>query len=371
MQFTAVVLMTLLTIKLLLLYRWTKEDKVASRARWMMAVATSILAIHFTLQLTLGLRLMGITQSVMLNLTMLIPASFLFSMAVLSLQQQGRLSRWERLVGPLTWVTAVAMLVAAIAADGQPLLNDTPQRKQAETASALCYMAMQCYYTWRHTTALRAMHRALNDYYDRDKDGMLRWMQLSIVGLMLLALMVPVAIFGSGPWLLVIAFSIYFSIFYLVDSFCYYLTSNAPSQMQEAEQNAEEEEIEKQKETSSEPATPEVTERIGKAVAQWVSRGGHLHSGITQPIAAAEIGIPKYQLTTWLHQQGMKYNEWLASLRIAEAKRVLLEHPEWNIDAIAEHCGFKDRTTLHRKFKELVGMTPAEYVNHHSSETGL
>lgn len=45
------------------------------------------------------------------------------------------------------------------------------------------------------------MHRTLNDYYDRDTAGMLRWMQLSVVGLMLLALMVPFfAIFAPAEW---------------------------------------------------------------------------------------------------------------------------------------------------------------------------
>ena len=33
---------------------------------------------------------------------------------------------------------------------------------------------MESYYSWRHTTALRAMRRTLNDYYDSDTAGMLR-----------------------------------------------------------------------------------------------------------------------------------------------------------------------------------------------------
>jgi len=172
---------------------------------------------------------MGVTQSVMLNLAMLIPASYLFARAVLLLQRHGRLSRWDRWAGPLAWGAAMAMLLAVALTDGGPLLGDSPQRQWAEIAGALCYLAMQTYYSWRHITALRAMHRTLNDYYDNDTAGMLRWMQLSIVGLMLLALLVPFVIFATADWLLfVIAITIYFFIFYLVDSFCYYLTSNAP-----------------------------------------------------------------------------------------------------------------------------------------------
>ena len=376
MQFTAIVLMALLTQKLLLmLYRRGNENAVPLRATRMMAGATATLAVHFTLQLTLGLRQMGVTQSVMVNLALLVPASYLFSVAVLLLQKRGRLSRWDWLAGPLTWTIAMAMLAVAILADGQPLLSATPERRLAEIAGALCYLAMQCYYTWRHTMALQAMHRTLNDYYDRDTDDMLRWMQLSIVGLMLLALMVPFAIFSKAAWLLfLIAIVIYCFIFYLVDSFCYYLTSNAPAQMQEAELNAEEEIMEMQEQTNAgAEAQRGDAEGIEEAVALWISGGGYLQSGITQPIAAAQIGIPKYQLTAWLHhRQGLKYNEWLAQLRLAEAKRLMTEHPEWGMDAIAERCGFGNRSMLHRKFKELEGITPAEYLGHeHNSPDNL
>ena len=374
MQFTAVVLMLLLTIKLMVPHKRRHETPLATHARWLMATATTVLVVHFLLQLTLGLRVMGVTQSVMLNLTMLIPASYCFSRAVLMLQLHGRLTRWDRWVGPLTWAVVMVMLAVAAVSDGQPLLSDTPELRLAENIGALCYMLMQAYYTWRHTMALRAMHRTLDDYYDRDTDGMLRWMQLSIVGLMLLALMVPMAIFGSGSWMLTIAFAIYFFIFYLVDSFCYYLTSNASARMQEAEENANEE-IEEQKQmdhveqTASKaderPINNGIMQQVEQAVAAWMGRKGYLRSGITQPIAASEIGIPKYQLTAWLHSQGMTYNRWLAELRIEEAKHVLSAHHEWNIDAVADYCGFTDRTTLHRKFKELVGMTPAEWQGQH------
>jgi len=83
MQFTAVVLMVLLTAKLLLLRQWRIKSRQTRQARWLMAGGTALLALHFVLQLTWGLRLIGVTQSVMLNLTMLIPASYLFARAVL------------------------------------------------------------------------------------------------------------------------------------------------------------------------------------------------------------------------------------------------------------------------------------------------
>ena len=362
MQFTAVVLMTLLTFKLLVSHKRSQENSVATTARWQMAAATMILAVHFLLQLTLGLRAMGVTQSVMLNLTMLVPASYLFARAVLSLQKHGQLSLWDRWAGPLAWGVIMILLIAANIADGQPLLSDTPQRQWAEMAGALCYLLMQSYYTWRHSVALRVMHRALQDYYDRETVSILVWMQLSIVGLMLLALMVPFAIFATASWLLfLIAIAIFFFIFYMVDSFCYYLTSNAQATMQEAESSVVEEEQEKH-------AAPEVTEATDKAVEQWIAKGRYRRAGITSPVAAAEIGIPRYQLTAWVKANAYEsFSRWMTTLRIEDAKRVLLEHSDWSAEAVADYCGFNSREYFHRIFKEYEGMTPAHYQKMHES----
>lgn len=360
LQFTAVVLMALLTFKLMVPHKRSQETAVATTARWLMTGATLTLVVHFLLQLTLGLRAMGVTQSVMLNLVLLIPASYLFSRAVLLLQRHGRLRPWDRWAGPLTWGVVMALLLTAIIADGKPLLADSPQRQWAEMAGALCYLAMLTYYSWHHITALRPMHRTLNDYYDSDTAGMLRWMQLSIVGLMLLALMVPFAIFTPAEWnglLFFIAIAIYFFIFYLVDSFCYYLTSNAPQKTQEAEESRAEEEQAK--------AVQEVTEQTTRAIEQWTARGGHRTAGITSPVAAAEIGIPRYQLTAWVKQSGYEsFSQWMTALRIDEAKRVLLEHPDWGSEAVADYCGFNSRQYFHRIFKEHESMTPAQYQQH-------
>ena len=375
MQFTAVALMVLLTVKLLFLRERHIKSRQARQAHRLMTGGTMLLSLHFALQLTMGLRLMGVTQSVMLNLAMLIPASYFFARAVLLLQRRGELSLTDQWMGPTVWMLTMAMLAVAALTDGQPLLSDTPELRLAEKMGAVLYMLMQGYYTWRHSSSLVAMRHALSDYYDRDTDGMLRWMQYSIIGLMLLALMVPMAIFGTGTWMLIIAFAIYFFLFYLVDSFCFYLVSPAPERVQAAEQNAtevKEEACREQAAMSSRKGTeegtdaallsPEVTHEVEQAVAAWLARGGYRQTGLLQPQAAQDIGISRYRLTAWLHQRGVKYTEWMAQLRVEEAKRTIAAHPDWGNDAVAQHCGFADRTVLQRTFKKIEGITPQKYL---------
>ena len=370
MQFTAAVFMTALTMKLLLLHGRQSVSKVAANSRWLMVSGTLTLALHFALQLALGLRQMGVTQAVMLNLAMFIPTTFFFAWAILLLQRRGQLSRTDWLVGPITWIVVLAMLGAAATTDGQPLLSGTPELWHAEIAGAAVYVLMQCYYATREAMNLIAMRRALQDYYDKENHHILTWMKLSIILLMMLSMMVPLVIFGSGKWLLLVSFIIYFAIFYFVDSFCSYLNSSAPARILEAEVNADEVEQEIVGEKDVAPTggegghlTDEAMQAIDKAVAAWTARGEHCRTGLLLPLAAAGIGVPKYRLTCWLHQKGLKYTDWIASLRVEEAKRTIKAHPDWQNEAVAEHCGFTERTLL-RTFKKLTGMTPAQYADH-------
>ena len=360
MQFVALVLMTLLTMKLLVLPRRAASSTSLSRARWLMAGGTALLGVHFLLQYRLGLREMGVTQAVMLNLFLFIPASWLMQMAVIYLQRQGRIWLWDKLLGIIAWVLVIVLLGVAAAIDGQPLLSDTPQLHYAEVAASCCYLAMQGYYTWRQLSNLRAMRSALANYYDLDMNGLLRWMQLSIFILVILALMVPLLIFAPDYILAFFGVTCFAGIFYLVDSFCLYVVSTAPAKVMEAEQS--EDESEHDDEGSSQTISDEALLRVESAVAQWTAAGGHLKNGLKLPNAAEEMHIPRYLLSFWLKQSGRHYSEWLTDLRIEEAKRVLLEHPEWSNEAVAQHCGFSDRCYFQKKFKEATGLTPAQFI---------
>jgi AraC-like DNA-binding protein len=45
-----------------------------------------------------------------------------------------------------------------------------------------------------------------------------------------------------------------------------------------------------------------------------------------------------------------------------ELVRLLVQHPEWSVDTIAEQCGFSSRNYFHRIFLKLTGQTPSQYV---------
>lgn len=56
----------------------------------------------------------------------------------------------------------------------------------------------------------------------------------------------------------------------------------------------------------------------------------------------------------------------VATLRIEEAQRVLIEHRDWSVESVADYCGFNDRKYFHQVFQQLTGTTPAKYQQAHS-----
>lgn len=366
MQFTGFLIMVLLTVKLMVLSVRSAGRGTLNRVRWLMVGCTSLLGLQFLAQMVLGLRTTGhIAQAVALNVSCFIPCSVMMSLGILYLLREWHVTWLDRWIGFFAWIPALALLYIGLSRDGHPLMAKEMSVSWPQIGSTLFFAGIQLYYFIRHMYEMRQLHYALDDYFDRDAYGMLRWMKLSIILLALMALFAPVVIFSNGLPLALYGLFTLCGFFYFVDSFGLYVVSSAAIRVMEADQNARKEEEAAVKAKDQQPIDSEIDQRVEHAVERWIERAGYLKSGMNMPSVAAEIGIPQYQLSGWLRQQNCKYSEWMTNLRVAEAKRVIRAHPDWSNESVAEHCGFSDRTYFQKKFKEKTGMTPADYVTLH------
>ena len=199
-------------------------------------------------------------------------------------------------------------------------------------------------------------------------------MRLSIGVLTLMALSVPVLIFTSGWPLAVFTLLFFVGIFYVWFCFVRYVISNAALRMREADREEqrtkdEEDADAEEKETATGTALPEnIREHLDKVVDRWLAAGGHLTNGITSPLAAEAMGIPRYQLTEWVKASGfVSFSRWIITMRVEEARRTLLEHRDWSNEVVADHCGFS-RSHFQKTFKKETGMSPSEFLE--SNRTG-
>ena len=205
MQFTAIVLTVLMTgVLAFLLPGRVADDRVTNRSRWLMALAFILTGLQFFLQFTTGLRASSVSRAVVLNLLMFTPCTVLFSTCVLNLQRQGRIRRREWIFGGMA-----CLLNAVILAVGwfQP-----HHLMECDMVASSVFALLQAYYAVLISRELRRLRAMLANYYDREPDSLVNWMSISIVALMALALMLPVAIFSSG-WPLAV-----FAVFFLTSS---------------------------------------------------------------------------------------------------------------------------------------------------------
>ena len=349
MQFSAILLMVTLSVKLLLIPARYLGESGTRRSRWLMLAASLLLGLHFLLQLLLHLRETDVRGAMVLNLAFFIPSASYYCLAVINLQRRGFLSRTERYLPIPVWLLSMALSWWSV------------------IAASIPYACLQIYYSSRQLRYMKMIRRAMANYYETDYTHLLRWMQWIVYIMGSMAIGVPAMIFLHGPLLAVFAILFLLGIFFLVDCFALYTVSNAPAAVVAAQQNEEEvqtEEADDLQQKSEDRVSESTLHRVEVAVDGWISRQGHLQAGLNLPNAAEAIGVPRYLLSAWLKQHRVRYNDWLTSLRINEAKQVMRAHPDWSNESVAQHCGFSDRTYFQRKFKQLTGLTPNDFLLH-------
>ncbi|MBQ9203862.1 MAG: AraC family transcriptional regulator [Prevotella sp.] len=355
LQFSIVVLMAMMCSALvLLLPERVRRDAVINRSRWLMTGALGLIGVQFLVQYLTGLRQMGVTQGVLANLVFFVPASGLMSMTVLNLQRQGRLRRTEWWGWIVVSVLVIVVLAVAVYIDSRPLEQLSVRVKWTEIVLGAVYAAMQVYYSMLQFRELQSMQAAIEDYYDRERKGLVQWMKHAIGVTALMAPLVPIFMFGPNILLIVYGLLIFWGIFMMWFCFVRYFLTGDMKRVLEAERSAEE--------SIPSPLTSDTMAQVGRAVEHWLATGGHLKAGITSPVAADAMGVPRYQLTAWVKASGhTSFTRWITTLRIEEAKLTLKEHPDWSIEAVADHCGFS-RTHFQRVFKQEAGCSPADYL---------
>ena len=366
MQISGVLTMLMLSVMLMLgIPNRSKRRNSFTKARWLMAVGTGLIAIQFLLQYIFGFRQMGVTQAVFCNLLFFTPASLLCSMSILFVQRHGivRRKEWRLVCGACA--STILLLLGTILLDGIPFRQGSPVLRMAEYVGALLYVVMQTYIFIMQFKAYKKLELAVDEYFDRERHDLFGWMGWSMRTMAVLAFFVPLVIFLEGKLLVVFSITYFFSIAYSTISLYTYgvsenivrveesLTPN-PSPMGEGNSRTQGERGEAQRDSS--------LFALHSSLENWISNGYYREHNLTLSVVSKQMNVTRRQLQEWLRQSEYKNLAGLVTpLRIEDAKRVLKEHPEWSTETVANYCGFSSREYFHRTFREYTGMTPAKF----------
>ncbi|MBI4830430.1 MAG: helix-turn-helix domain-containing protein [Candidatus Lindowbacteria bacterium] len=89
----------------------------------------------------------------------------------------------------------------------------------------------------------------------------------------------------------------------------------------------------------------------------------NLSRKLTLGMVGAKLGLKDKALNALVRKHyGMSFNDYVTSLRVTEARR-LLQSPDLTLGQIAERTGFSDQSYFTKVFKASVGLTPTEFRN--------
>jgi AraC-like DNA-binding protein len=100
-----------------------------------------------------------------------------------------------------------------------------------------------------------------------------------------------------------------------------------------------------------------------QALAELMARERlHLDPGLTLPRVARRLGMPQTRLSQLLNDNNQtSFKQYLAQLRVIEAKVLLRQAPPKPLEIVAEEAGFQSMSTFHSAFKKREGITPAAF----------
>ena len=362
MQFAGMIGMGLLSLTMTVnVPRRVAKHPVYGRARWLMSCGLALLSIQFLIQYAFNLREMGLNQAIFVNLLFFIPCTLSMSLAILYVQRQGGVKYNEWMVGWRLYALVAIVLIVTVFFDGVPFAQDSPALRKAEYFGAAVYLIIQTHYFVLHVREYRRLKRAISEYYDSDRNDLLRWMGFSIIIMALFALLVPVIMFTPNFILIPFSIAFFFMIYYTATSFHAYGISLDTQRVEEAEESMQTDEAEVEAEVGD-ALSEQDRQRVLQATDKWVADGGYLKPNLTLSSVADEMNLQRYLLKAWLRETPYgKLSTWLNNLRTEEAKRLMKTHPDWALDTVAEQCGFASRQYFHKIFHQVTGITPTKF----------
>ena len=102
--------------------------------------------------------------------------------------------------------------------------------------------------------------------------------------------------------------------------------------------------------------------RLEKAMREWVAEKRYREYSSSREEIAAQLNTTKEFLNAYLkHVLNSDFNTWRTSLRIKDAKKILLEQKDLPISLVGEMVGISDRSNFHNQFTKIAGCSPKQW----------
>ena len=345
------------------LFAKTPEKKIFKnylRSRQIMGIAMLLLSANYSVHFFFGIRFKNADSSILMNMSTYFLCYSLFSSALIMLLDCFYITKrrvWTHIILWIIFSTFSGVVLF--------LLPSGIMQKISLFALAVWLIAFGVVLARRVIVAYRRAIRIFNETQADDIGAYIEWLSIFTYW---------AVIFGVGCGLLTFLPDRYVYIWVLssIPFYCYLFHCYQNYLLfYEQVENAFEQDIQSEEELLtnsgiepemvSEEVPESYTEFIEK-VDNWIKTDGYVQQGLTIKELSEILHTNRTYLSAYIKTTyKMTFREWITGLRLEYAKNILKEHPEINIQKLAESSGFLSRSNFIKSFTEKEGCTPAKW----------
>ena len=346
------------------LFAKTPEKKIFKnylRSRQIMGIAMLLLSANYSVHFFFGIRFKNADSAILMNMSTYFLCYSLFSSALIMLLDRFYITKRRVWTHIILWIIFSTLSGVVLF-----LLPSGIMQKISLFALAVWLIVFGVVLARRVIIAYRRAIRIFNETQADDIGAYIEWLSIFTYW---------AVIFGVGCGLLTFLPDEYVFIWILssIPFYCYLFYSYQNYLLfYEQVENAFEQDIQSEEELLTNSGTaPEMvsdeevpvsyTEFIVK-VDKWIKTDGYVQQGLTIKELSEILYTNRTYLSAYIKTAyKMTFREWITSLRLEYAKNILKEHPEINIQKLAESSGFLSRSNFIKLFSEKEGCTPAKW----------
>ena len=346
------------------LFAKTPEKKIFKnylRSRQMMGIAMLLLSANYSVHFFFGIRFKNVNSSILMNMSTYFLCYSLFSSALIMLLDRFYITKrrvWTHIILWIIFSTLSGVVVF--------LVPSGIIQKISLFALAVWLVVFGVVLARRVIVAYRRAIRIFNETQADDIGAYIEWLSIFTYW---------AVIFGVGCGLLTFLPDKYVFIWILssIPFYCYLFYSYQNYLLfYEQVENAFEQDIQSEEELLTNSGTePEMVSEeeipvsytgIIEKVDNWIKTDGYVKQGLTIKELSEILHTNRTYLSAYIKTTyKMTFREWITGLRLEYAKNILKEHPEINIQKLAESSGFLSRSNFIKSFTEKEGCTPGKW----------
>ena len=346
------------------LFAKTPEKKIFKnylRSRQIMGIAMLLLSANYSVHFFFGIRFKNADSAILMNMSTYFLCYSLFSSALIMLLDRFYITKRRVWTHIILWIIFSTLSGVVLF-----LLPSGIMQKFSLFALAAWLVVFGVVLARRVIIAYRRAIQIFNETQADDIGAYIEWLSIFTYWAL---------IFGVGCGLLTFLPDEYVFIWILSSipfySYLFYSYQNYLLFYEQVE-NAFEQDIQSEEEllTNSETEHEIVSEKevprsyteFIERVDNWIKTDGYIQQGLTIKELSEILYTNRTYLSAYIKTTyKMTFREWITGLRLEYAKNILKEHPEINIQKLAESSGFLSRSNFIKLFSEKEGCTPAKW----------